>query len=56
MAFMVLFAMATLRQAEIELRTQYVRSSVLMNTVFPPSIVARLTSGQEDRIADRIEG
>jgi len=27
-----------------------------MNTVFPPSIVARLTSGKEDRIADRIEG
>jgi adenylate cyclase len=27
-----------------------------MNTVFPPPIVARLTSGQEDRIADRIEG
>jgi adenylate cyclase len=56
MACMVLFAMATLRQAEIELQTQYVRSSVLMNTVFPPSIVARLTSGQEERIADRIEG
>jgi adenylate cyclase len=56
MAFMVLFALATLRQAEIELQAQYVRSSVLMNTVFPPSIVARLISGQEDRIADRIEG
>ena len=34
MAFMVLFAMATLRQAESELQAQYVRSSVLMNTVF----------------------
>jgi adenylate cyclase len=56
MAFMVLFAMATLRQAEIELQAQYVRSSVLMNTVFPPSIVPRLISGREDRIADRIEG
>jgi adenylate cyclase len=56
MAFMVLFAMATLRQAEIELQAQYVRSSVLINTVFPPSIVQRLISGQEDRIADRIEG
>jgi adenylate cyclase len=56
MACMVLFAMATLRQAEIELQTQYARSSVLMNTVFPPSIVARLTSGQGGRIADRIEG
>jgi class 3 adenylate cyclase len=56
MAFMVFFAMATLRQAEIGLQAQYVRSAALMNTVFPPSIVARLTSGREERIADRIEG
>jgi adenylate cyclase len=56
MAFMVFFAMASLRQAEIERQAQYIRSSALMNTVFPPSIVARLTSGHEDRIADRIEG
>ena len=56
MALMVLFAMASLRQAEIELQSQYVRSSALMNTVFPPLIVSRLISGREDRIADRIEG
>ncbi len=56
MAFMVFFAVATLRKVETGLQAQYVRSSALMNTVFPPSIVARLTSGQEERIADRIEG
>jgi class 3 adenylate cyclase len=56
MAFMVFFAVATLRKVETGLQAQYVRSSALMNTVFPPSIVPRLISGQEDRIADRIEG
>jgi adenylate cyclase len=56
MALIVFFAMATLRKAEIGLQVQYNRSSALMNAVFPPSIVARLTSGKEDRIADRIEG
>ena len=56
MAFMVLFAMASLRKAEIGLQAQYARSSALMNTVFPPLIVSRLISGKEDRIADRIEG
>ena len=56
MAFMVFFAVATLRKVENGLQAQHVRSSALINTVFPPSIVARLTSGQEDRIADRIEG
>ena len=55
MAFMVFFALATLRQAEIGLQAQYVRSSALMNTVFPPSIVTRLTSGRESRIADHID-
>jgi len=56
MAFMVFFAVATLRKVETGLEAQYVRSSTLMNTVFPPSIVSRLISGREDRIADRIEG
>jgi adenylate cyclase len=56
MAFMVFFTVATLRKVEIGLQAQYVRSSALMHTVFPAPIVARLTSGQEERIADRIEG
>ena len=56
MSLVIFFAMATLRRAEVELEGQHVRSSALINTVFPPSIVARLTSGREDRIADRIDG
>lgn len=56
MSLVIFFAMATLRRAEVELEGQHVRSSALINTVFPPSIVARLTSGHEDRIADRIDG
>jgi adenylate cyclase len=56
MAFMVFFAVATLRQAETQLEKQYVRSSTLINMLFPPSIVSRLTSGRENRIADRVEG
>ena len=55
MSIVVFFALATLRRAEIELEGQHVRARLLVETVFPPSIVARLTSGQEERIADRID-
>jgi adenylate cyclase len=55
-SLMIFFALSTLRRAEVELESQHVRSLALINTVFPPSIVARLTSGREDRIADRIDG
>jgi len=56
MSLVIFFALATLRRAEIELENQHARASALVDTVFPPSIVARLTSGREDRIADRIDG
>lgn len=56
LSLVIFFAMATLRRAEVELESEHVRASALINTVFPSSIVARLTSGQEDRIADRIDG
>ncbi len=56
MTITIFFALATLRRAEIELEGQHVRATLLVETVFPPSIVARLTSGREERIADRIEG
>jgi adenylate cyclase len=56
MALVTFFAMSNLRRQEVELEIQYERSAALMNTVFPTSIVQRLTSGEEDRIADRIEG
>lgn len=56
MALVTFFALSNLRRQEVELEHQYERSAALMNTVFPNSIVQRLTSGEEDRIADRIEG
>lgn len=56
MSIVIFFALATLRRAEVELEGQHVRARLLVETVFPPSIVARLTSGHEERIADRIDG
>lgn len=56
MSLVIFFTLATLRRAEVELENQHARASALVDTVFPPSIVARLTSGREDRIADRIDG
>ena len=55
MSLVIFFALAMLRRAEVEIESQHARSSVLVNTVFPPSIVTRLTSGKEERIADRID-
>jgi adenylate cyclase len=56
MSIVIFFALATLRRAEIELESQHVRAKLLTEMVLPPLIVSRLTSGNEDRIADRIEG
>jgi adenylate cyclase len=56
MSIVIFFALATLRRAEIELEDQHARAKLLVDTVFPPSIVVRLTSGKEERIADRIDG
>jgi adenylate cyclase len=56
MSLVIFFALATLRRAEVELENQHARASALVDTVFPPPIVARLISGREDRIADRIDG
>jgi len=55
-ALMIFYALSTLRRTETELESQYGRSTALINTVLPPSIAERLTSGKEDRIADRIDG
>ncbi len=55
MSLVIFFALAMLRRAEVEIESQHARASVLVNTVFPPSIVARLTAGKEERIADRID-
>ena len=53
-AIMIFYALAALRRAESELQQQHMRSEALIETVMPPSIAARLKSGEE-RIADRIE-
>jgi adenylate cyclase len=51
----IVYALSALRRTEIELQNQYVRTADLVDTVFPPSIAARLISGTETRIADRVE-
>jgi adenylate cyclase len=56
MSTVIFFAVANLRRAEIELEGQHARAKLLVDTVFPPSIVVRLTSGEEERVADRIDG
>jgi adenylate cyclase len=54
-AALLFYALAARERAEVELEDQYERSEVLIGTVMPRAIAARLTSGREDRIADRIE-
>jgi adenylate cyclase len=54
-AALLFFALAALQRAEVELEDQHERSEALIGTVMPQSIAARLKSGNEDRIADRIE-
>jgi adenylate cyclase len=54
-ALTIFYALAALRRTEIELESQYARSSALVETVLPPSIADRLISGMEQRIADRVE-
>jgi adenylate cyclase len=51
----IVYALSALRRTEIELQNQYARTADLVDTVFPPSIAARLISGTETRIADRVE-
>ena len=54
-AALLFYALAARERAEVELEDQYERSEVLIGTVMPRAIAARLKSGREDRIADRIE-
>jgi adenylate cyclase len=53
-AALIFYALAALRQAESELVQQHMRSEELIASIIPPSIAARLKSG-EQRVADRIE-
>ena len=54
-AALLFYALAALNRAEVELQDQHERSEALIATVMPQSIAARLTSGREERIADRID-
>jgi adenylate cyclase len=54
-AVIIFYAVAALRRAELELENEYVRSEALVTTMMPASIAARLKSGPDQRIADRIE-
>jgi adenylate cyclase len=54
-AAIIFYALTALRQAEHDLEQQYARSEALVTTVMPAAIASRLKSGQEARIADRIE-
>jgi adenylate cyclase len=54
-AFVLFYALSALHLAEVELKDEHARSEALIATVMPESIAARLKSGREERIADRIE-
>jgi adenylate cyclase len=54
-AAMIFYALTALRNAEVRLEQQYERSEALVTTILPESVAARLRSGAEQRIADRIE-
>jgi adenylate cyclase len=55
-ALIIYFVLSTLRTTELALEEQYGRTSTLMSTLLPASIVERLTAAPERRIADRIDG
>jgi len=54
-AALMFYALATRHRAEIELQDEHDRSEALIATVMPSTIAERLKSGDEDRIADRID-
>jgi adenylate cyclase len=54
-AVILFYALTALRRAELELEDLYDRSEALVTAVMPSSIAERLKSGNEQRIADRIE-
>lgn len=55
-AVIIFYALAALRAAQREIQEQYARSEALVGAIMPPSIAARLKTGEQVRIADRIEG
>ncbi len=54
-AALIFYALTALRSAEIALAEQHTRSEALLSAILPPPIAARLKSGAEARVADRID-
>ncbi len=54
-AALVFYALTALRRAEFALAEQHARSEALLSAILPPPIAARLKSGAEARVADRID-
>lgn len=54
-AAVLFYALWALEHVESRLDDQFERSEALIATVMPQSIAARLTSGREERIADKVE-
>lgn len=54
-ALIIVYALVALRRAEFELEEQKERADALVRIVFPSTIAKRLLSGNERRIADRID-
>lgn len=54
-AVIIFYALYALRMAERDLRDQYQRSESLVTAILPAPIAARLKTGREARIADRVE-
>ncbi|MEX0591762.1 MAG: adenylate/guanylate cyclase domain-containing protein [Xanthobacteraceae bacterium] len=51
----ILYALILLQRAESELERQRARAEALVNVVLPDAVARRLRSGEETRIADRID-
>lgn len=54
-AGLIFYALNALRRAEAELQYQFSRSETLLAAMLPPTIAARLKSGGDAKVADRIE-
>jgi len=54
-SIVLFYALTALRRAEVDLQAEHRRSESLLAAVMPTSVVERLKTGEETRIADRIE-
>ncbi len=53
---LIAYALSALRRAEFEAAHEHARSEALLDVILPKAISARLKSGRELQIADRIDG